>query len=186
MKTLAVLCVLMTAITACSVADALNRVLPTPTLSTQASVPVTNTALHVSFKQPEGWALIDSGTVSAGPFRLPHATYGLNNQPQAPAFRVEELALLDVVLSQDMMADTAVQVGRSRGYIVEELRETIDGLPAGGARAVGKKQVNFWLMTSQPDQSYLFTWSSDSEYLSELERIYRAMLPTIRIKPLVR
>ncbi len=67
--------------------------------------------------------------------------------------------------------------------IVEELRKTIDGLPAGGVRYIREREVGFELMVSQRGQTHTFLWTSDVEYLSELEQIYRAIVPTIKIEP---
>lgn len=110
-----------------------------------------------------------------------YATYGLKNQPTAPAFKIEQPAF-GMELSQGQLVYFAVQGGRSRDFIAEELRETIQGMPAGGARLVGKKEVAFALFVTPPGQHYAFFWLSDPEYFRQLEGIYRAMVPTIRIE----
>lgn len=159
---------------------------PPLTLSPTASVPVTNTDLHLSFKHPEGWALLDSSISRSGQSLYAEATYRLPGQPGAPTFKITYYNGGGPISPDDQGKWVRYYlnhvVGRYGAYsvAVEELRETIDGVPAGGVRDISGRQVRFRLTASQPDQTNDFEWTSDYEYFDELEQIYRAMLPTIR------
>ncbi len=181
MKKLAFLLALITSITACSLAGPL---IPAPlTLSTTASVPVTNTDLHVSFRQPDGWALISSGILKHIPNAVQYATYGLKGQPYVPTFTITRQDVGGPT-SQDGLVRSEAEAYRYHGAeIIEELREIIDGIPAGGVRYSKKREVGFELFVTQRGQTHTFQWTSDVEYLNELEQIYRAIVPTIKIEP---
>ncbi len=183
MKKLAFLLALITSITACGFGELLIPMPPTPTLSTEASVVVTNTDLHVSFRHPEGWALMSSGILKHIPNPVQYATYGIKWHPDLPTFTITKDDF-GVAISQDHLVDTVARSSQQHGAdIVEELRVTVHGLPAGGVRYIRKREVGFRLIASQLHQTNDFEWTSDVEYLNELEQIYRAMLPTIRIEP---
>ncbi len=164
-----------------------SPLIPAPlTLSTTAPVPVTNTQLRVSFRQPDGWALIDSGTLSNQPWPVLYATYGPKGQPHAPTFTVTRDDF-GALVGQDLLVHTLTESNQRRSAeIIEELRVTIDGLPAGGVRYIRKRELGFELIVDERGQTHTFQWTSDVEYLNELEQIYRAMLPTIRIEPPLR
>lgn len=175
--------VLITGLYAYSVGSVFTPALPTPILSTEASVPVTNTELHVSFKQPQGWTLIESGTLSNQPWPVPYATYGLKGQPDALTFTISKHDF-GALVGQDLLVHTLTESNQRRGAeIIEELRVTIAGLPAGGVRYIRERELGFELMVDERGQTHTFRWTSDVEYINELRQIYKAMLPTIRIEP---
>ncbi len=178
MKKLVFLLALTTGITACGLAGPL---IPAPlTLSTTDWVRETDSELDVSFEHPLGWSLIDSGTT--GSLHSQYSTYGLKKQPITPAFRIDKWNF-GAPLNQDEFVRVVTQSSYEGTDIVEELRETIQGFPAGGIRYSRKNGVGFVLMVGQPRQIYSFTWFSAPGYFSGLKEIYRAMLPTIRLGP---
>lgn len=154
--------------------------------STTASVPVTNADLHVSFRQPEGWTLIDSGTKRNAPWLISHATYGPRGYPDAPTLKItySDSGWRTDPGDEDILVSNEVNDAHYRGeQVVEELRERIDGLLAGGVKYTIERKVGFRVRATQPHQTNYFEWTSDVEYSDELERIYRAMLPTITFVP---
>src|SRR5574341_215959 len=140
---------------------------PAPlTLSTEASVPVTNPELHISFKQPEGWVLIDSGRDTTSHHR--YAIYGLKGRTHAPVF---------TIYYSDIVSDETSDWYWRGADVIDELYETIDGITADGVRFVKGGKVAFVLV--QLGSNHTFEWTSDVKYSDELEQIYRNMLPTI-------
>lgn len=164
-------------------ADVLIPAPPTPTLSTTSSVPVTNAELHASFKQPEGWVLINSGILKYIPDPVQYATYGLKGQTNTPTFTITKNDFGLPGPWDELVRSVAKPHQEDGADILEELYETIDGLPAGGVRYRKKGEVGFELMVSQRGQTHLFRWSSEFMYVSQLEQIYQAMLPTIKFEP---
>ncbi len=161
---------------------------PSPSsISTEASVPVTNAQVHVSFKQPEGWTLIKSGVERNVPLPLGYATYGLKGQPDPPTLNITYQPSGTPISPDDLDRLVEIEIYSSLNsrhivHVVDELRETIDGLPAFGVRYVKEDQVGFSLRVSQLYQTIYFEWTSDRKYSHELEEIYYAILPTIRIE----
>ncbi len=179
-------CLSLLAATASIIACCREELFNPAPLSTTASVPVTNTQLRVSFRQPEGWVLIDSGTekqlvVPYAPVQ--HATYGLKGRPSAPTFIIT-YSDSGALSPQEVIASNEASGWRHRGAdVTDELYETIAGIPAGGIRYIIGGRVAFYLRVSQPDLTYTFEWTSYVNHSHELEQIYRAMLPTIIFVP---